>query len=79
MVRIEPSVTSKPAANSQRLQDIERNHVLQMMEQQHWNKVHAAKALGISRRALYRLLEKYGLTQTTESSVPQVAETPATS
>jgi DNA-binding NtrC family response regulator len=41
------------------LRDLERRHVLDVLRQVNGNKVQAAKALGISRRALYRLLEKY--------------------
>jgi DNA-binding NtrC family response regulator len=37
----------------------QRRHVLAMLREVHGNKVQAARALGISRRALYRLLEKY--------------------
>jgi transcriptional regulator with PAS, ATPase and Fis domain len=41
------------------LEALERRHVLSVLQQEGGNKVHAARALGISRRALYRLLEKY--------------------
>jgi transcriptional regulator with PAS, ATPase and Fis domain len=37
-----------------------RQHVLDMYEAHHSNKSETARALGISRRTLYRLLEKYG-------------------
>lgn len=40
---------------------LEHQTVLAAMQQCESNKAHAAKALGISRRALYRLLEKYGI------------------
>jgi transcriptional regulator with PAS, ATPase and Fis domain len=43
------------------LREIERRHVRDVLQREKGNKVHAAKVLGISRRALYRLIEKYRL------------------
>ena len=42
---------------------MERRHVLDMLRQAKGNKVQAAKILGISRRALYRLISKYHLSE----------------
>jgi transcriptional regulator with PAS, ATPase and Fis domain len=53
-----PSAEGK---NPQSLDEVERRHVLQVLDQEKGNKVHAAKVLGISRRALYRLIAKYNL------------------
>jgi DNA-binding NtrC family response regulator len=47
------------SANPRHLREVERRHVLEVYHQEKQNKVQAAKALGISRRALYRLLSKY--------------------
>jgi len=41
--------------------EVERRHVLEVLRLVKGNKVHAAKALGIGRRSLYRLIEKYHL------------------
>jgi DNA-binding NtrC family response regulator len=41
------------------LHQTQRRHILGVLEEFRGNKVHAARALGISRRALYRLLDKY--------------------
>jgi transcriptional regulator with PAS, ATPase and Fis domain len=46
-----------------RLHDAQRQHVQAVLRQNKGNKVHAARALGVSRRALYRLLEKYRIDQ----------------
>jgi len=43
------------------LDALERRHVQDVLAQMKGNKVQAAKALGISRRALYRLIDKHGL------------------
>jgi DNA-binding NtrC family response regulator len=43
------------------LDTLERNHVEMMLQRHGGNKVQAAKSLGISRRTLYRLLERYSL------------------
>ncbi len=45
------------------LHDAQRRHVLAVLREEKGNKAHAARALGVSRRALYRLLEKYQLDQ----------------
>jgi DNA-binding NtrC family response regulator len=50
-----------PVANPDDLDVVERKHVEAVLCRCGNNKVHASKALGISRRTLYRLLEKYGL------------------
>jgi hypothetical protein len=39
----------------------QKQKVLPVLEREAFNKAKAARALGISRRELYRLLEKYGL------------------
>jgi len=60
-----PSSTPIPASprmdSSTDLATIERAHVLAVLEQEHGNKARAAKALGIHRRKLYRLLERFGI------------------
>jgi DNA-binding NtrC family response regulator len=43
------------------LREVERRHVQQVLQQEQGNKVQAARVLGISRRALYRLIAKYHL------------------
>lgn len=43
------------------LDALERKHVAEVLTKCHGNKVRAAKALGVSRRALYRLIERHGL------------------
>jgi DNA-binding NtrC family response regulator len=51
--------------NPQHLREVERRHVQAVLRAEKGNKVHAARALGISRRALYRLVRKYRLTTET--------------
>jgi DNA-binding NtrC family response regulator len=48
-------------SETQDLHQNQRKHILSVLREVHGNKVHAARALGISRRALYRLLVKYGI------------------
>jgi DNA-binding NtrC family response regulator len=43
------------------LRTVERRHVLETLRGERGNKVHAARSLGISRRALYRLIAKHRL------------------
>jgi DNA-binding NtrC family response regulator len=41
------------------LTELKRAHIVSILEREHNNKARAARALGVSRRKLYRLLEKY--------------------
>lgn len=43
---------------------VEQSHVLAILEREKGNKARAARALGVNRRTLYRLLERYGVHQT---------------
>jgi DNA-binding NtrC family response regulator len=55
------AAASETLGDPNSLRAMERRHVQEMLRQANGNKVHAAKALGISRRALYRLIEKFSL------------------
>jgi transcriptional regulator of acetoin/glycerol metabolism len=43
------------------LGDLEREHMLEVLNQVHGNRMKAAKVLGISRRGLYRRLEHHAI------------------
>lgn len=55
------TIAGGKTADPRNLSQVERRHIAQVLKQENGNKVHAAKALGISRRALYRLIAKYQL------------------
>ncbi|HXG08219.1 MAG TPA: sigma-54 dependent transcriptional regulator [Gemmataceae bacterium] len=58
---VESPATETGSADPDHLREVERRHVLKILHKVKGNKVHAAKALGISRRALYRLIAKHHL------------------
>jgi DNA-binding NtrC family response regulator len=52
---------AEPAPASDELSEIEKAHLVEVLRREGGNKVRAAQVLGIHRRSLYRLLDKYGL------------------
>lgn len=50
------------------LLEVERDHIIRTLELVGGNKAGAARLLGMSRRALYRLLERHGLHQRARSA-----------
>ncbi len=54
-------VAGNGAQNGGTLEDLERAHIIRVLQEHKWNKAKAARALGVSRRRLYRLLDKYGI------------------
>ena len=50
-----------PTLERDQLTEVERVHVAEILHREGGNKARTARALGINRRSLYRLLEKYGI------------------
>ena len=59
-------VAAKPLVPAP-LVEVEREHIVRTLELVQGNKAGAARLLGMSRRALYRLLERHGLHQRARS------------
>lgn len=51
--------TRQQSTSCQKLEDLERAHVVNILRQNQGNKAQTARALGIHRRKLYRLLERF--------------------
>ena len=55
----EPCVKLVAMSNSVTLADVERKHVLAVLEEHEGNRTQTAKALGIDRRTFYRKLRRW--------------------
>lgn len=53
--------TGHQSPECQKLEDLERAHVVNILRRNHGNNAQAARALGIHRRKLYRLLERFNI------------------
>lgn len=59
--RSSSSGAARTAQETHNLDELQRAHVLAVFEQENGNKARTARALGIHRRKLYRLIERYGI------------------
>jgi transcriptional regulator of acetoin/glycerol metabolism len=73
---IRPASSNRGAASSAfDLGELERRTVQAALQQLKGNKAQVARALGVSRRALYRMIEKYGLEEAAaEDRTPEKGE-----
>jgi DNA-binding NtrC family response regulator len=54
-------ISSPPSASPDRLLELERQHILRVLEQTHGNRSEAARRLGIERKTLYRKALRLGI------------------
>lgn len=52
-----------PSTSVATLEELQRGHVESILLRENWNKARTARALGVNRRSLYRLIERFGLRQ----------------
>jgi two-component system, NtrC family, response regulator AtoC len=63
-----PADPASDADSGRALSSLERQHIMKVIAETGGNKARAARQLGLSRRALYRRLERHGLAEPVKSS-----------
>jgi transcriptional regulator of acetoin/glycerol metabolism len=53
--------TNVPVSSTLSLEEVEKSHILRMLEKNNWNISNTAKMLGIDRVTIYKKLQKYGI------------------
>lgn len=61
VLTVPTAASSEHPADPRSLNEVERRHVFEVLREVKGNKVQAARILGVSRRALYRLVARHGL------------------
>jgi DNA-binding NtrC family response regulator len=61
IVHAKPFVQHDDALTTNDLAALQRSHVIEVLRRERGNKARAARVLGINRRSLYRLIEKYAV------------------
>ncbi|MCE9607803.1 MAG: sigma-54-dependent Fis family transcriptional regulator, partial [Planctomycetia bacterium] len=56
-----PSLAQIGPALTHDLTAVQRTHIVEVLNRERGNKARSARALGVNRRTLYRLIEKHGL------------------
>jgi transcriptional regulator of acetoin/glycerol metabolism len=68
-----------PAVDGDHLADIQKAHILEVLTRERGNKARTARALGVNRRSLYRLLDKYNIQLSDNGPAAQASNLPAIS
>ena len=63
----DPSAVSS-AQHADTLAKVQREHILEVLRREGGNKARTARALGVNRRSLYRLIEKFQIAMSTVTS-----------
>jgi transcriptional regulator of acetoin/glycerol metabolism len=58
---VRPSVPPSVARSQEEFKTTERDKILSALSSCNWNRVQAAKLIGIPRRTFYRRLKEYGI------------------
>jgi DNA-binding NtrC family response regulator len=58
---VDPAAQTQPFSDLPTLDDLERRYLLHVLEAAHGNRTRAAEILGIDRRTLYRMAERFGI------------------
>lgn len=61
VVAARPSPTAQPFADLPTLDDLERRYLLHVLDAANGNRTRAAEILGVDRRTLYRMAERFGI------------------
>src|SRR5262249_40788562 len=66
-----PKHAAAAVVDGTQLADVQRAHIVEVLRRERGNKARTARALGVNRRSLYRLMEKYHIETPGEERAPQ--------